>query len=113
MRSNTTLESVIENLDWQIAPEDGAKPLSLAVQQRRRAWVFPWHRFVWAEGDNSEVQIAFATHLIKISGHGLAALLAALATQRVVLISQPTESEATFREAFAGVNDISVQAFTK
>lgn len=82
--------------DWQLADDSAAKPTALVIQLRRRAHVLPWFRFLYAEGDNAIVRIAFGSHLVIVSGHGLAALLAALATQRVVRLIQPTESEAKF-----------------
>jgi len=39
------------------------------VQLRRRAHVFPWMRLVFAEGDNDQVKIAFATHTVTVSGY--------------------------------------------
>jgi hypothetical protein len=105
--------------DWQLADDDGPKPPSLVVQLRRRVYVLPWFRFVYAEGDNAQVQVAFASHMVTITGNGLAALLAALATQRVVRLIQPTENEAAFgvrgpgagRYTGPAIIDISVAPF--
>jgi hypothetical protein len=94
--------SAIESPDWQFAEEDAPKPASLIVQLRRSAFVFPWFRFVYAEGDNTKVDVVFATHSIRITGHGLAALLAALAGQRVIRVIEPSENEAQF--SVRGVN---------
>jgi hypothetical protein len=104
--------------DWQLA-ETGSKPASLVVQLRRRAHVLPWFRFVYAEGDNAQVQVAFASHMVTITGNGLAALLAALASQRVVRLIQPTENEAKFgvrgpsstKYHGPGITDIAVEQF--
>jgi hypothetical protein len=83
--------------DWQLAGEDGGKkPASLVVQLRRRAYVLPYFRFIYAEGDNSLVRIAFTSHMVTVTGHGLAALIAALAMNVVVRIIQPIENEARF-----------------
>jgi hypothetical protein len=104
--------------DWQLAGEDGAKkPASLVVQLRRRAYVLPYFRFIYAEGDNSLVRIAFTSHTVTVTGHGLAALLAALAMNMVVRITQPTENEARFgvrgpasgKYAGPSITDISVE----
>lgn len=82
--------------DWQLIEEGGSKPTTLVVQLRRRAYVLPYFRFLYAEGDNALVKIAFVSHLVTISGNGLAALLAALASNVVFRLIQPTESEASF-----------------
>ena len=87
--------------DWQLADE-GRNPVSLIVQLRRHIHVLPYFRLVYAEGDCSQVQIAFASHpaarltMVTVTGHGLAALLAAVAGHRVVRLIHPTESEARF-----------------
>jgi len=88
-------ESQLVSEDWQLA-EDGHKPASLVVQLRRGPHIFPWMRFVYAEGDNNVARFAFASHIVTINGHGLAALLAAVADQRVLRLIEPTEHEAQF-----------------
>jgi hypothetical protein len=115
---NSGPESASE--DWQLAGEDGSKkPASLVVQMRRRAYVLPYFRFIYAEGDNGLVRIAFASHIVTVTGHGLAALIAALAMNGVARISQPTENEARFGVRGVGmakysgpsITDISVEEF--
>ncbi len=96
MSTITMPESALASEDWQLETDIHAKPVSLLVQLRRRAHVLPWFRFVSAEGDNSQVRITFATHRVIVDGHGLAALLAALAAQRVIRLVQPSENEAKF-----------------
>jgi hypothetical protein len=106
--------------DWQLAGEDGGKkPVSLVVQLRRRAYVLPYFRFIFAEGDSGLVRIAFASHMVTVTGHGLAALIAGLATNAIVRIIQPTENEARFgvrgptlaKYAGPSITDISVEEF--
>ena len=116
---STIPESALASEDWQLAAEDSAKPVSLVIQLRRRAHVLPWFRFVHAEGDNTQVEILFPSHVVTVTGNGLAALLAALATQRVIRIVQPTENEAKFgvrgpgtgRYTGPSITDISVAPF--
>jgi hypothetical protein len=111
-------ESALVSEDWQLA-EDGSKPASLIVQLRRRLHILPWFRFVYADGDNSLVKLAFASHGVTVTGHGLAALLAAVAGQRVLRLIQPTENEAKFgvrgpaASKYSGpsIDDISVEQF--
>ena len=80
---------------WLLADEDGAPSTSLMVQLRRRALVLPYRRFLYAQGNDAEVQIAFASHLITVTGHGLGSLLIALATQQALRLIQPAESDVT------------------
>jgi len=92
---STLGQSVSISSDWQM-DEGDTKPTSLVVQLRRSAYVLPWFRFVYAGGDDARIQIAFASHLVAVTGHGLAPLLAAVSTQRVVRVIQPTTNEANF-----------------
>jgi hypothetical protein len=62
--------------DWQLETNADLKPAHLVVQLRRCAHILPWFRFVHAEGDNDQVKITFASHLVTVTGHGLAALVA-------------------------------------
>ena len=113
------MSSVLASEDWELSPEDGHKPASLVIELRRSSHVLPWFRFVHAQGDNSMVKLAFASHIVTITGHGLAALLAAVAAQRVIRLIQPTENEAKFdvrgpaSSQYSGpsISDISVEQF--
>jgi hypothetical protein len=88
--NNTALAS-----DWALA-KDEQKAVSLIVHMRRSSLALPWFRFVYAQGDDSKLQLIFATHLVSIDGEGLGALLEAAANQRVISITEPTQSEAKF-----------------
>jgi hypothetical protein len=88
--------SGLESKDWLMPDDKEGNPASLVVQLRRRAHVFPWFRFVFAEGNDSEVTIYFATHNVEVFGYGLGALLKAVALQRIHTMIQPTEKEARF-----------------
>ena len=96
MPGSASLESVSASADWHVAKPDEQKPESLLVHSRRAVFVFPWFRFVYAEGDNTRAEIVFSTHAILVTGQGLAALLAAVAGQRVIRVIEPSENEATF-----------------
>ncbi len=116
---STIPQTALVSEDWQLCGDGDTKPLALVIQLRRRAYVLPWFRFVYADGDNVQIQIAFASHLVTIAGNGLAALLTALATQLVVRLIQPTENEAKFgvrgpgsaRYDGPGITDITVEKF--
>lgn len=119
MSLTVTPATAWESTDWQLETNADLKPAHLVVQLRRQAHVLPWMRFVFAQGDNHRVQLAFASHMVTVTGHGLAALLGALAAQQVVRLIQPTENEAKFKvrgadsEAYSGpgITDITVEQF--
>ena len=96
MPGSASLDSVSASADWHVAKADEQKPESLLVHSRRAVFVFPWFRFVYAEGDNARAELVFSTHAISVTGQGLAALLAAFAGQRVIRIIEPSENEASF-----------------
>ena len=96
-------ESAIESPDWQLAAKEST-PVSLVVQQRAGVHILPWMRFVWAEGDNSTVKLAFASHMVTVKGQGLAALLAAVAAHGVFRLIEPSEREAQFGVRGSGAN---------
>jgi hypothetical protein len=93
--SNGTTDSALASEDWQLAPDEH-RPLSLLFQLRRGVHGFPWIRLVHFEGDNNVVTMDFASHTVTVTGQGLAALLAAIAGQRVIRVIEPGENEASF-----------------
>ena len=92
--------------------EEGSKPSSLVVQLRRDVFTLPWFRFVYAQGDNSNVRIVFASHMVTVTGHGLAALLSAVATERLFRLVQPSENEARFAVRGPNANQYSGPSIT-
>lgn len=95
MSSNNSTITLASD-DWQLSQDDQARPIALVVHLRRRAWVLPYFRFVCSDGDNEQVRITFASHLVTVTGHGLYALLSAVATQRVTQLTQPSTNDAKF-----------------
>ena len=55
--------------------------------------MLPWSQFLYGDGDNDEVQIAFATHEVAIRGTGLQSLLADLAAQRIAELHEPSRRD--------------------
>jgi hypothetical protein len=81
--------------DW-IVSEKNARPMSLLIQLRQRAYVLPYSRFVYAHGDDSQAQLWFATHIVTVEGHQLLKLLEDLAAERIQKMIEPAENEAKF-----------------
>jgi hypothetical protein len=103
MSVSNGMESAIESPDWQLSTKEST-PVSLVVQQRACVHIFPWMRFVWAEGNNNTVKLAFASHMVTVTGQGLAALLAAVAAHGVFRLVEPSEREAQFGIRGSGAN---------
>jgi hypothetical protein len=93
--SSTNTNNTASASDWTLA-KDEHKAASLIVHQRRSSLVLPWFRFVYAQGDDSKLQLIFATHLVSINGEGLGPLLEAAAANRVLSVTEPSQNEAKF-----------------
>ena len=74
---NTAL--VDSNKPWVIA--SGEISMTLEIVLLKRTVVLSWNQFVFAEGSDDEVQIAFATHDVIIRGVGLTVLIADVSAQ--------------------------------
>ncbi len=76
---------------WRAGREPGQN--ALEVITIGRTYVLPWAQFLFAEGGDDEVRLVFATHDVLARGAGLHALLADVAAQRLVELSEPTRAE--------------------
>jgi hypothetical protein len=59
--------------------------------------ILAWNQFVYAEGSDDEIRLAFASHDVIVKGAGLLPLLQAITTQQVIAIRQSIR-----RAAFPG-----------
>ena len=80
-------------LNWKATEENQPRPATLHVILHKREYIFPWSRFICAEGSNGEVRISFPTHEVLISGYGLDHLLADLAAQRLISLHEPHRAD--------------------
>ena len=76
---------------WVISAAD--QPPALEIVLLGQTVIISWNQFVYAEGGDDEVRIAFASHDVAVKGSGLAALLRAIAANRVVLIRESDRAE--------------------
>ena len=83
-------------LHWTVRGDRQPRPPAVQVVLHKRTYVFPWARFIYAEGAPDEVVISFATHEVLITGYGLDYLLADIAAQCVVSLHEP-HREGRFR----------------
>jgi hypothetical protein len=58
---------------WVISTAD--QPPALEIVLRRQTVIISWNQFVYAEGGEDEVRIAFASHDVAVKGAGLDPLL--------------------------------------
>jgi len=74
-------------------PATSERPTSLEIILLKRRLVIPWSQFLYAEGGEDEVRLAFSTHDILVTGNRLGALMKDLSAQRVSLLREPVRAE--------------------
>lgn len=76
---------------WIVRSDSMAPTLEVILQ--RKTIILSWNQFVYAEGRDDEVRIAFASHDVIVRGAGLSALLRAIPDHRVTSIREAPRSE--------------------
>jgi hypothetical protein len=71
---------------WIISSSE--QPLALKIVSLKQTLILSWNQFVYADGGNDELRIAFASHDVVVKGTGLDDLLGAIASHRVASIHQ-------------------------
>lgn len=89
-----TAASANNRKPWGVAASD--RTVGLEVTLRNRTFVLPWTQFLFAEGGDDDVRLAFTTHDVVVNGSGLGSLLADVSAQRVSQLREPVRAE-TFR----------------
>ena len=69
------------------------RPAGVEIRLLKDTLVLPWSQFLYAEGGNEKISVAFSTHDILVTGHGLGTLLADLSAQRVSVMQEPSKAE--------------------
>jgi hypothetical protein len=92
---------------WVISTAD--QPPALEIVLRRQTVIISWNQFVYAEGGDDEVRIAFASHDVVLRGAGLAPLLRAIAANRVALIREGGRAERFSDPAERFIREIAVR----
>jgi hypothetical protein len=80
----------------------------LEIVLPKRTYVLPWNQFLYAEGGDDEIRVAFATHDVLIKGSGLNSLLVELATQRIVRLEQPVRADRLISVGGRSIREVSV-----
>jgi hypothetical protein len=81
----------VDKAPWVISAAD--QPPALEIVLLRQTVILSWNQFVFAEGGDDEVRIAFASHDVVVKGAGLGPLLRAIAAHQVALIRESVRSE--------------------
>ncbi len=65
----------------------------LEVILLKRTFVLPWSQFLFAEGGDEEIRLAFSTHDVMVTGSRLGKLLENLSAQKLSRLEDPSRSE--------------------
>ena len=84
--------SVDRTSPWLISTTE-ERPPTLEVALLRQTIVLSWNQFVYAEGSDEEVRIAFASHDVIVKGAGLSPLLQAVSANNVVSLREPARAD--------------------
>jgi hypothetical protein len=95
-------------LPWTLAAD---RPPTLEIVCFKQTVVLAWTQFLFAEGSEDWLRIAFATHEIVVEGCGLLRLVEALTAQRVASIRQSSRRDAFGNPSASLVREIEVRRF--
>ena len=98
--------SVVSEAAWQVN-ERGAHALEVVLH--KATYVLPWSQFLYAEGGEDEVRLAFATHDVWIKGSGLGALLTDVAAHRLAALAEPISPDRFVGRGVPSVRELAVR----
>jgi hypothetical protein len=97
----------VDRNPWTV--RNGDRPPALEIALLKNTLVLSWNQFVFAEGGDDEIRIAFASHDVVVRGTGLTALLQAITANQVSSIREPTRSERFPAQGARFVREIEVR----
>ena len=77
---------LIDKAPWTISADFMAPTLEVVLA--KQTVILSWNQFVYAEGSDDEVRIAFASHDVIVRGAGLSPLLHAIPGHRLASIRE-------------------------
>jgi hypothetical protein len=66
---------------------------NLEVVLLKKTFVLPWSQFLFAEGGNEEIRLAFSTHDVVVTGIRLDKLLEDLSARRLSRLQEPGRAD--------------------
>jgi hypothetical protein len=101
----TTL-STDNQKSWKTTTHE--RPAALEIVLLKSTYVLPWSQFLYAEGGDDDIRLAFTTHDVLVKGGGLSSLLADLAAQRIARLQQPTRADHFSNGTGPSIRELSV-----
>lgn len=87
----------------------GDRPPALEIVLLKETLVLSWNQFIYAEGGDDVVRIAFATHDIVVKGAGLKSLLQSITVNQVTSIREPARSDRFSVQSVRFIREIQVR----
>jgi hypothetical protein len=97
----------VDRTHWTIG--NGDRPPAMEIVLVKTTLVLSWNQFIFAEGDDDEIHIAFASHDVIVRGAGLSVLLQAVTTNRVSSIREPGRADRFATNAARLIREIEVR----
>jgi len=91
---------------WKTTTQE--RPVGLQIILLKRTYVLPWSQFLYAEGGDDEIRLAFTTHDVLVKGSSLNSLLMDLAAQRIARLLQPARADRFADGTGPFIRDLSV-----
>jgi hypothetical protein len=82
---------------------------NLEIILLKRTFVLPWSQFLFAEGGNDEIRLAFSTHDVVVTGSSLGLILEELSAQRLSRLQEPGRAEKFGSFSGPQITSVSVQ----
>lgn len=82
---------------------------NLEIVLLKRTFVLPWSQFLFAEGGNDEIRLAFSTHDVVVTGSRLGLILEDLSARRLGRLQEPLRSERFSSITGPQITSVSVQ----
>ena len=82
---------------------------NLEVVLLKKTFVLPWSQFLFAEGGNEEIRLAFSTHDVVVTGIRLDTLLEDLSARRLSRLQEPGRADRFSFTVGQQIASISVQ----
>jgi hypothetical protein len=91
---------------WKTTTQE--RPAGLEIVLPKRTYVLPWNQFLYAEGGDDEIRVAFTTHDVVVKGSGLGVLLVEFADQRIARLQQPARTDRFANSTTPSIYDLSI-----
>ena len=91
---------------WKTTTQE--RPAGLEIALLKRTYVLPWSQFLYAEGGDDEIRLAFTTHDVLVRGSSLGSLLLDLAAQRIARLQEPARADRFTDETGPSIRELLV-----